>query len=68
MKYEGVSPSEYLLGVRLASAAKMLEAPDPSIREIAANAGFYNLSYFYKKFTNKYGISPKQYREMKRKH
>ena len=67
-KAEGSSPSEYLLGVRLKASAKMLESGDVSIREIATTAGFCNLSYFYKRFTEKYGISPKQYREAKRNH
>ena len=65
-KAEGVSPSEYLLNVRLNASAKMLESGDVAIREIASTAGFCNLSYFYKRFTEKYGISPKQYRETKK--
>ena len=65
-KAEGVSPSEYLLNVRLNASAKMLESGDVAIREIASTAGFCNLSYFYKRFIEKYGISPKQYRETKR--
>ena len=65
VRSEGISPSAHLLDVRLKAAARMLENPDLSIREAAANAGFCNVSYFYKRFTEKYGISPKQYREGK---
>ena len=66
MKHEGISPSEYLLSVRLKAAEKMLENDKLPIREAALNAGFFNISYFYKRFTEKYGVSPKQYRESKK--
>lgn len=66
MKHEGCSPSEYLLDMRLKAAERMLENDKLSIREAATNAGFGNISYFYKRFTQKYGISPKQHRENKK--
>ena len=59
---EGTSPSAYLLDVRLNAATRMLENRGLSIREVAANAGFCNVSYFYKRFAEKHGTSPKQYR------
>lgn len=67
MKCEGVSPSDYLLQLRLKAAARLLKDHDLPIREIATNAGFGNLSYFYKCFGRAYGLSPKQYREQKNK-
>ena len=63
MHCESMSPSDYLREVRLNAAAKMLENDALSIGKVAENAGFGNLSYFYKRFTEKYGVSPKQYRE-----
>ena len=66
VRSEGISPSDYLLDMRLRAAARMLENPALSIREVAANAGFGNTSYFYKRFTEKYEKSPKRYREGKR--
>ena len=63
---EGLSPSDYIREVRLAAAARMLENNELSIREVATNAGFCNLSYFYRRFTEKYGMSPRQYREIKK--
>jgi AraC-like DNA-binding protein/uncharacterized cupin superfamily protein len=63
MKHEGISPSKYLLSVRLKAAEKMLENAELSIREAATNAGFCNISYFYKRFAEKYGVSPKKYRD-----
>ena len=67
IKHEGISPSDYLLNVRLKAAERTLENAELSIREAAINAGFGNISYFYKRFTEKYGISPKQYRENKKR-
>ena len=67
IKHEGISPSEYLLNVRLKAAERTLENAELSIREAAINAGFGNISYFYKRFTEKFGISPKQYRENKKR-
>lgn len=67
MHCEGCSPSDHLRRVRLSAAARMLENHEVSIGEAAANAGFGNLSYFYKCFARRYGLSPKQYREKKSK-
>ena len=66
MNCEGVSPSDYLREVRLSAAVRMLENNKLSIRKVAINTGFSNLSYFYKRFAEKYGMSPKQYREVKK--
>ena len=66
MKHEGISPSEYLLSVRLKYAEKMLENDKLPIREAALNAGFCNISYFYRRFSERYGVSPKKYKETKK--
>ena len=65
MKHEGISPSEYLLSVRLKAAEKMLENDQLPIREAALNAGFCNISYFYRRFSERYGVSPKKHIETK---
>lgn len=66
MKHDGISPSEYLLSVRLKAAEKMLENDKLPIREAALNAGFCNISYFYRRFSERYGVSPKKYKETKK--
>ena len=63
MSCEGISPSDYLRDVRLSAAARMLENESVSIGMVATNTGFCNISYFYKRFNEKFGMSPKQYRE-----
>ena len=65
-RYEGISPSDYLRDVRLSAAAKMMENEELSISEAAISAGFCDISHFYKNFTAKYGISPKQWRDSKK--
>lgn len=58
------SPIEYLLRVRLRHAADMLTANDLSISQVAAFCGFSDSNYFTKKFTEKYSISPRKYRNI----
>ncbi|WP_169082357.1 AraC family transcriptional regulator [Paenibacillus sp. PL91] len=36
------------------------------IKEISENIGFLNSTYFITVFKKKYGVSPNQYRQMKR--
>lgn len=63
MKNEKLSPSKYILTVRLKEAAKKLKDSDASITQIALSSGFNDASHFYKAFYNKFKISPKKYRE-----
>lgn len=66
VKSEGVAPSDYIREVRLSAAARMLENDKLSVREVAQSAGFGNMAYFYKRFSEKHGMTPKQYQEMKK--
>ena len=63
MKYENISPSNYLINFRMKKAVEMLENPLISISEISASVGFKDITYFYKVFLNKYKITPKKFRE-----
>lgn len=42
----------------------MLQNTDESVEKIMQNAGCENATYFYKKFKEKYGCTPGQYREI----
>lgn len=66
VKSEGVAPSDYIREVRLSAAARMLENNKLSVREVAQSAGFGNMAYFYKRFSEKHGMTPKQYQETKK--
>lgn len=47
----------------LGKAKELLESSQIPVTEIAEEVGYDNISYFYKIFKNKYGKTPKQYRE-----
>lgn len=50
---------------KLDYAAKLLKNSDLSVTDIANQSGYENVSFFYKKFTAKFGCSPKEYRNRK---
>ena len=59
---EGISPSDHLREVRLSAAERMLENDAIPISDVATSVGFSNLSYFYKRFKERYGVTPKRFR------
>ena len=62
-KYMGISCLEYIKTLRLEKAASLLGQNADSILEISLASGFSNLSYFYREFKKKYGMTPKQFIE-----
>lgn len=58
----GHTPSEWVNGVRLRRAARLLETTDQSVLEVALACGFESLSYFHRLFRRKYGMPPRGYR------
>lgn len=62
-KYSGMTLVEYGLDVCLKDTARLLRATDESISDIMKNFGFSNRTYFNKIFKDKYGVTPKRYRE-----
>jgi len=61
-QYFNMTPSQFVNDKRLKNAASLLTTSNDEILDIALNCGFGSLSYFYKRFQENYGISPKQYR------
>jgi AraC-like DNA-binding protein len=59
----GRSPIDYLNCYRMDKASEMLLGTDKLIIDIAADCGFYDLSYFVKVFKKYKGIPPAQYRK-----
>lgn len=62
----GISPAEYLSGVRLEYARELLAATDMPIRAIAFETGFENDGYFYRFFSKKTGMTPGTFRNSHR--
>lgn len=62
-----MSPSAYLIKIRLESAAVMLSSTDLSISDIAYKTGFYDASHFTRAFEKAYATSPMAYRNRRSK-
>ena len=58
----GITPMKYINRIRLEEAQKMLVNTDYSVTEISYRAGFSNISYFSKIFTDVFEQTPRQYR------
>ncbi len=63
-KMTGLSFISYVNERRLAAAAEALRKSDDKILGISQEAGFANLSNFNRQFKSRYGMTPKEYREM----
>ncbi len=61
-KQTGKTASELINSVTLNYIRNMLASSDKSIKEIASNAGFDNLSFFGKYVRRELGMSPRDYR------
>lgn len=62
-EYTGLSPSQYLLDIRLQRARELLRTTDLPVKEIAYRLHFEAPDYFSSLFRKKVGISPKRFRE-----
>lgn len=60
-KYMGMTYGNYLKNLRLEKAAESFNEGETDILEISMRVGFHNLSYFYREFHRKYGMTPKHY-------
>lgn len=61
-KHTGFSYKELIIEQRLKSAALLLTSSDKPVTEIASATGCDNISFFYKKFKEKFGVLPGEYR------
>jgi AraC family transcriptional regulator len=58
----GVTPHQYLIGVRIEEAKRFLAEGKRSIAEVSLLLGFANQSHFTRTFGRITGISPRRYR------
>jgi len=65
--YLGVTPTDYVNGIRMAYAMRQLEMGNRDILEIALDCGIENLSHFYSLFRNRTAMTPRAYRLSHRK-
>lgn len=62
-KYLGVTLSEYICNLRLNYASNMLLNSNMNVADLCYDCGFDNTSYFFRKFKERYGLSPIAYRK-----
>lgn len=60
-----MSPLEYLTLLRVEHSKELLRATEKSIKDIAAEVGYYDASSFIRRFKQMTGITPLQYRRSK---
>lgn len=63
-KYCNCTISGFLDEIRLTYAANMLINSNLSVTDICYDSGYENLSWFYKKFRERYDCTPGEYRKM----
>ena len=63
----GVGFSDYLNGIRLRGAARELVESDKTVTLVCFECGCGNLSHFLRRFKEKYGLTPLEYRKKHQK-
>ena len=58
-----VSPAQYILNLKMETAARFLRETDFPITAIVKEVKFSGTTAFYKRFVQKYGMTPMQYRQ-----
>ncbi len=59
----GMPPSDLIKKYRIEKAARLLMDEELSIQDVISDVGISSRSYFYKEFTRRFGMTPKDYRE-----
>lgn len=57
----GVSPRDFLIGLRLGMSVELMRGTDLSLKQIAGNVGYDDQLYFSRLFRSKMGVSPSAY-------
>ncbi|MDD5705264.1 MAG: AraC family transcriptional regulator [Kiritimatiellae bacterium] len=58
----GESPRQYMTGLRLRRAERLLRRTDMSVCEVAEATGYRDVSFFSRQFREHHGLSPLRYR------
>lgn len=62
-KRYGLSPTAYIVNLRLNIACDFLKTTDMSVKQIASSVGYEDPHFFSKLFKRHVGVSPQQYRK-----
>lgn len=58
----GMTPSDFVNGLRMDYAARQLRGTPDSLSEISEEIGIQNMSHFHRLFRTRFGMTPRQYR------
>ena len=67
-EYTGKSFSAIVHDLRFNRAVHLLDTTNSNIEEIIHSVGFHDRTFFYRKFKDRYGVSPAEFRTLSRKH
>ncbi len=67
-KEANITPTEYIISIRLANAKQLLLVSDLNMAQIAEMCGFKDASYFSHFFKKRFGITPSEYRSEYKNH
>ncbi|MGO4106374.1 helix-turn-helix domain-containing protein [Paenibacillus sp. YAF4_2] len=59
----GMSFIEYVQGIRMDAACRLLAGSQSQVEEISSAVGYADMKFFYRLFKKKTGVTPRQYRE-----
>ena len=59
----GITPSDFIKGIKMKNAAEMLNNPNITISEVVNAVGYTNRKHFSTAFKNMFGISPSEYQK-----
>lgn len=59
------TPIEYVIGLRLHHAGRLLRQTGLNVTRIAQESGFTDSNYFTRQFRKRFGLSPSEYRKQK---
>ena len=62
-KHTGVSPTDYMISLRMKQAYQLLMTTSCTVKEISQSIGYSDAYYFSRLFKKKYGISPDRLRK-----
>lgn len=65
-KITGKTFKDILIEKRLSKAKELLISTNLSVQDICVNVGYDNTSHFYRLFSKYFGVSPAQYRRLKK--
>ena len=60
------APGDLIKSYRMEKAARLLLDEELSIQDVIMEVGISSRSYFYKEFTRRFGMTPKDYREQRK--